>query len=220
LRGHGRSNGKRGYAANFNDFVYDMEIFLEEAFKTFKFKAPVILLGHSMGGLIQTKFLITNPNKFQIKAQVLSSPLFGFSVAVPSIKDKAARILYATFPKVTLGNELSYDMLTRDASVIAEYEKDHLRHDVISSGIYLGMIDSFQMVFPRAHEITLPTFMQIAENDPVVSSLKAKEFFELISSANKRIVIYDDGARHENYNDIHRDKVFQDLEKNLKGLIK
>lgn len=220
LRGHGRSNGKRGYAANFNDFVYDMEIFLEEAFKTFKFKAPVILLGHSMGGLIQTKFLLTNPNKFQIKAQVLSSPLFGFSVAVPPIKDKAARLLYATFPKVTLGNELSPDMLTRDASVVAEYEKDHLRHEVISSGIYLGMIDSFQMIFPRANEITLPTFMQIAENDPVVSSPKAKEFFELISSANKRIVIYGDGARHENYNDIHREKVFQDLEKNLKGLIK
>tara|TARA_B110001454_G_C12723326_1_gene436686 strand:- start:47126 stop:47983 length:858 start_codon:yes stop_codon:yes gene_type:complete len=220
LRGHGRSNGKRGYAANFNDFVYDMEIFLEEAFKTFKFKAPVILLGHSMGGLIQTKFLITNPNKFQIKAQVLSSPLFGFSVAVPPIKDKAARLLYSTFPKVTLGNELSHDMLTRDKAVIAEYEKDHLRHEVISSGIYLGMIDSFKMIFPRAHEITLPTFMQIAENDPVVSSAKAKEFFELIGASNKRIVIYGEGARHENYNDIHREKVFQDLEKNLKGLIK
>lgn len=220
LRGHGRSNGKRGYAANFNDFVYDMEIFLEEAFKTFKFKAPVVLLGHSMGGLIQTKFLITNPKKFQIKAQVLSSPLFGFSVAVPPIKDKAARLLHSILPKVTLDNELSPDMLTRDPNVVAEYEKDHLRHDVISSGIYLGMMDSFAVVFPRAHEITLPTFMQIAESDPVVSSPKAKEFFELISSANKRIVVYGDGARHENYNDIHREKVFQDLEKNLKGLIK
>lgn len=220
LRGHGRSNGKRGYAANFNDFVYDMEIFIEEAFKTFNFKTPVVLLGHSLGGLIQTKFLITNPNKFQIKAQVLSSPLLGFSVEVPAIKDKAARLLYSTFPKITLGNELSNDMLTRDPNVVAEYEKDHLRHEMISSGIYLGMIDSFAMIFPRAHEITLPTFMQIAENDPVVSSSKAKEFFELISSPNKRIVVYGDGARHENYNDIHREKVFQDLEKNLKGLVK
>lgn len=220
LRGHGRSNGKRGYAANFNDFIYDMEIFLDESFNTFKFKAPVVLLGHSMGGLIQTKFLLTNPNKFKISGQVLSSPLFGFSVAVPMIKDKAARLLYSTFPTVTLGNELSPDMLTRDSNVIAEYEKDHLRHDMISSGIYLGMIDSFEMAFSRASEITLPTFMQIAEKDPVASSPKAKEFFEAISSPYKRIVVYGDGARHENYNDIHRATVFQDLEKNLKGLIK
>ncbi|MBL7542268.1 MAG: lysophospholipase [Bdellovibrionaceae bacterium] len=220
LRGHGRSNGKRGYAANFNDFVYDMELFLDEAFKTFKFKAPVILLGHSMGGLIQTKFLLTNQNKFSIKGQVLSSPLFGFSVPVPAIKDKAARWLNTLLPKVTLGNELDNTMLTRDPEVILEFEKDHLRHQVISSGIYLGMIDGFAMVLPRAHEINMPTFMQIAENDPVVSSAKAKEFFESISAPNKRIIVYGDGARHENYNDIHRETVYQDLEKNLRGWLK
>jgi alpha-beta hydrolase superfamily lysophospholipase len=220
LRGHGRSNGKRGYVDNFNDFVYDMEIFLDEAFQTFKFKSPVLLLGHSMGGLIQTKYLLTNPGKFEIKAQVLSAPLFGFSLPVPSIKDTAARFLNATFPKVTLGNEIENTMLTRDASVVAEFEKDLLRHTLISSGIYLGMIESFEMVLSRAHEITLPTFLQISEADPVVSTPKAKEFFDKISSSVKRIVMYGDGARHEGYNDIHREIVFQDLRKNLKGLLK
>lgn len=220
LRGHGRSNGKRGYAESFNDFVYDMEIFLNEAFQTFKFKAPVILLGHSMGGLIQTKFLLSNPTKFDIKGQVLSAPLFGFTVPVPSLKDKAARFLNATFPKVTLGNELNYLMLTRDKEVIKEYEKDHLRHDVISSGIYLGMVDSFPMIRARAHEITLATFMQLSETDPVVSAAAAKEFFQALASKNKRIILYGDDARHEGYNDIHRQVVFHDLEKNLKGLLK
>lgn len=220
LRGHGRSDGKRGYAENFNDFVYDMEIFLSEAFKTFKFKAPVVLLGHSMGGLIQTKFLISNPGKFNIYAQVLSSPLIGFSLPVPAIKDKAAHLLNMVLPKVTLGNEIDPGMLTRDPAVILEYEKDNLRHELISSGIYLGMSDSFPMVLSRAHEIKLPTFMQIAENDPVVSSPKAKELFEALGSPSKRIVVYGDGARHENYNDIHREAVYQDLEKYLKGLLK
>ncbi len=220
LRGHGRSNGKRGFVENFNDFIYDMEIFLAEAFKTYKFSAPVVLLGHSLGGLIQTKFLVTNPKKFDIKAQVLSAPLFGFSLPVPAIKDTAARVLNATFPKVTLGNEIDSDMLTRDPAVITEYEKDNLRHTLISSGIYLGMKENFDIVLSRAQELTMPTFMQLSDNDPVVSTAKAKEFFELISSANKRIIMYTDGARHESYNDIHRNVVFQDLEKNLKGLLK
>lgn len=220
LRGHGRSNGKRGYAENFNDFVYDMEIFLDEVYKTFKFKAPVILLGHSMGGLIQTKYLLSNPAKHTFTGQVLSSPLVGFSLPVPAIKDKAARWLNTLAPKVTLGNEIKPSMLSRDPEVLASYEKDHLRHELISSGIYLGMADSFPVVLSRAHEIKLPTFMQIAENDPVVSTPKAKELFENLGSPHKRIVIYGDGARHENYNDIHRLTVFQDLEKNLKGLLK
>lgn len=220
LRGHGHSDGKRGYADNFNDFVYDMEIFLKETFKTFQFNAPVVLLGHSMGGLIQNKFLLTNPEKFPIKAQVLSAPLMGFSVAVPPIKDKAARILNSLLPKMTLDNELENTMLTRDPDVLAEFEKDHLRHNLISSGIYLGMMDSFNMVMARAKEISLPTFMQVAENDPVISTSRAIEFFETISSSNKRVIVYGDGARHENYNDIHRQTVFQDLDKNLKGLVK
>jgi alpha-beta hydrolase superfamily lysophospholipase len=139
---------------------------------------------------------------------------------VPSIKDKAARILNNLLPKVTLGNELDNDMLTRDPNVILEFEKDHLRHQVISSGIYLGMIDGFAMTLPRASEIKLPTLVQVSETDPVVSTAKAKEFFETISSVNKRIIVYGDDARHEIYNDIHRDKVFQDLEKNLKGFLK
>lgn len=220
LRGHGRSNGKRGYVENFNDFVYDMEIFLTEAFQTFNFKAPVILLGHSMGGLIQTKYLLTNPNKFAIKAQVLSAPLFGFSLPVPPIKDRAARILNTILPKMTLGNEIENSMLTRDPAVWAEFEKDNLRHTLISSGIYLGMIESFEMTLSRAAEITLPTFLQMSDSDPVVSTPKAKEFFQAISSPNKRIVLYGDGACHESYNDIHREIAFQDLEKNLKGFIK
>ena len=220
LRGHGRSNGKRGYVENFNDFIYDMEIFLKEVFETYKFKSPIILLGHSMGGLVQTKFLLTNPNKFLIAAQILSAPLFGFSLPVPSIKDRAARILNALLPQVTLGNEIDSDMLTRDAEVVAGFEKDHLRHTLISSGIYLGMIESFEMTLSRASEITLPTFIQLSENDPVVSTAKAKEFFTTISSTNKRIILYGDGARHESYNDIHRNTVFQDLEKNIKGLLK
>ena len=220
LRGHGRSDGKRGYVDNFNDFVYDMEIFVNQAFQTYSFQTPVVLLGHSMGGLIQTKFLLANPSKNTIKAQVLSAPLFGFSLPVPAIKDKAARFLNATFPKVTLGNEIENSMLTRDSAVVAEFEKDHLRHTLISSGIYLGMMESFEMVSSRAKEITLPTILQIAEADPVVSTPRAKEFFEQISSPIKRIIIYGDGARHENYNDTHREVVFQDLDKNLKGLLK
>lgn len=219
LRGHGRSEGKRGFVESFNDYIYDFEIFIEHLEKINTDNLPTLFLAHSLGALIQNKFLITNTD-FRPEGQLLSSPLFGFSLPVPTIKDKASRLLNMIYPKFTLWNEITPEMLTRDAQVIKEFEKDHLRHDLISSGIYLGMVENMAIIKKEANKIKIPTFLQISENDPVVSTTAAKEFFQNISSSEKRILLYGDGARHEMYNDIHRETVFKDLKKYLERYLK
>lgn len=218
LRGHGKSEGKRGYVEGFNNFVYDLEIIVQHLKNNIQIQEPIILLGHSLGGLITTKYLLLN-DVSSISGVVLSSPGFGFALDVPFIKDRAARILKVLLPKITLWNEITYDMLTRDEDVIKEFEKDHLRHDLISSGIYLGMIESIDFIFKKAKDLKLPLFLQISDKDPVVSTSAAKDFYSRISSKNKRIILYPDGAKHENYNDIHRLEVYADLKKFLDGLL-
>lgn len=219
LRGHGRSEGKRGYVESFNDYIYDFEILIDQLEKINNDNIPTIYLAHSMGALIQNKYFISNTD-FLPAAQVLSSPLFGFSLPVPSIKDKASRLLNLVYPKFTLWNEITHEMLTRDAEVIKEFEKDHLRHDLISSGIYLGMVENFELIKSQANKIKIPTFIQISETDPVVSTQAAKDFFQKIGSSEKRILLYGDGAKHEMYNDIHRENVYKDLKKFLEGFLK
>src|SRR5438128_911546 len=61
LRGHGRSEGQRGYAKQFDDYVRDFEAFLHYL-RDHKNIYPenLTLLGHSMGGLIQLQALIEN----------------------------------------------------------------------------------------------------------------------------------------------------------------
>lgn len=219
LRGHGKSEGKRGYVDSFNDYIYDFEIFINHINELNSDNLPTLYLAHSMGALIQNKYLISNPD-FTPSAQVLSAPLFGFSLPVPSIKDKASRLLHFLYPQFTMWNEITHDMLTRDAEVIKEFEKDHLRHDLISSGIYLGMVENFELINKMAAKIKTPTLIQISENDPVVSTPAAKEFYKKIGSTEKRILLYGEGARHEMYNDVHRLEVFKDLKKYLEGFLK
>lgn len=219
LRGHGRSEGKRGYVDSFSDYIYDFEILTEQLEELNSNHLPTLFLAHSLGCLIQNKYLITNTD-FRPEGQILSSPLFGFSLPVPAIKDKASRILNMIYPQFTLWNEITLDMLTRDAQVIKEFEKDHLRHDLISSGIYLGMVENFEIIKTQASKIKIPTFIQISENDPIVSTLAAKEFYQNIASSEKRILLYGDGAKHEMYNDIHRETVFKDLKKYLERYLK
>lgn len=211
MRGHGQSEGKRGYAADFDNYVRDYQIFLDHALNDARIKGkPTVLLSHSMGGTVQLKTLIEKPG-LPVTAQVCSAPLLGVAVPVPAIKDVAATVANSVYPQITMWNEIRNDMLTRDPEVIREFEQDVLRHDRISPGVYLGFKRDFEWLAAKAHEITLPTLFQLPEKDPVVSTEAGKAFFEKISSAKKELRIYGDGARHEMYNDVHRQQVFADL---------
>ena len=178
---------------------------------------PVILFCHSMGGTIQLKTLIRNP---EIKAagMIVSAPLLGVALPVPSYKAKAASMLNSILPQVTLGNEIRNDMLTRDLEVIREFEHDALRHNRISSGAFLGMMESFDYILPRSNEIKLPFFLGVSDADPVISTPKALEFYEKAGSANKVLKVYP-GAKHELVNDIIRDEVFADMKYFLDQLV-
>lgn len=219
LRGHGKSEGKRGYADTFNDFVYDFEIFTERINALNSENLPVVYLAHSMGALIQEKYFISNTD-FRPEAQVLSAPLLGFSLPVPSIKQIASRVLDLVYPKLTLWNEITYEMLTKDAEVIKEFEKDNLRHDVLSASVYLGMIENIRLVHEQAKKIKIPTLIQVSEDDPIVSAASCKDFYQQISSAEKRILLYGENSKHEMYNDTNRVNVFKDLKKFLEGYLK
>lgn len=210
LRGHGKSEGLRGYVGDFHHYVQDTLKFYELIQNQVGQEKPLIALGHSMGGLIQTLAMVEgDPSRFL--CQILSAPLFGVAVHVPAIKDKAARLLNRFLPQITLGNEIKYDMLTRDPAIIREYEKDYLRHDRISSGVYLGFTAQFPVVQERAREIQLPTLLVCAEKDPVVDSRACEQFFAGLGSKDKKIRIYGKEAKHELFNDIIRQDVFEDV---------
>src|SRR5690606_35552325 len=54
LRGHGRSEGKRGVVKSFSEYYRDLHCFLELV-KEKNADRPTVLLGHSLGGLINIR---------------------------------------------------------------------------------------------------------------------------------------------------------------------
>lgn len=215
LRGHGRSEGKRGLVIDFKEYERDLNTLIEtlQAEDDFKGK-KFVLFGHSMGGLITIKTLIDRGLQ-SIDGLVLSSPALGLAVKVPALKEKASHLLHQWYPKITLFNELQYRDLTRDEDKIKSYEADTFRHDKISPGVYLGMVDGFKVAFENTDKFDLPMLMIVAGQDRIVSTPKAMEFFEELPAKNKKIEIFSDSL-HEVFNDLDREEAYKFLKSYLK----
>ncbi|MCM2282751.1 MAG: lysophospholipase [Bdellovibrionaceae bacterium] len=214
LRGHGRSHGKRGYVDKFQTFSDDLDSFIDFLEREGKLSLPYSLISHSMGGLITLKYLIDHGPR-GAASLCLSAPLLGVALAVPPVKDFAARVLFRLAPTVTLYNEIRYEDLTRDPEMLASYKKDPLRHEKISPTLYLGILEMMAVVKARGAKIELPTLMQLAGQEKVVSRADAETFFQTIGAQNKRLIIYEE-SYHEIFNDLDRERVFGDLDSFLK----
>jgi len=80
-RGQGLSqrlltNPNKGYVEDFQDYVDDLQYFIENIVVKYCSTKP-FLLAHSMGGAIATRFMQDSPNS--IKAAVIASPMLGFN---------------------------------------------------------------------------------------------------------------------------------------------
>ncbi len=210
MRGHGKSDGQRGYAKDFNNYVSDYELFVQEALSLpFRGNRPVFALAHSMGALVQTCALVQNKYS-EFKAQILSAPLFGLDIPIPPWKESAAGLIQQFVPKLTLSNEIKYEYLTREIEIIKEYEKDTYRHSKISPAVFLGMNRESHNMLTRAQEIHLPTYLTMSDSDPIVSTKAAITFFEALGTQEKKLKIIN-GAKHELFNDTCREEVFKSV---------
>jgi alpha-beta hydrolase superfamily lysophospholipase len=217
LRGHGRSDGKRGYVSDFSLYTKDFQLFLQKL-RNEKNLYPndFVLIGHSMGGLVQMMTQLENPH-WLFRAQVLSSPMLGIAVDVPLYKDLAALVFSKVLPTVTLNNEIRYEDLTQDSAVLKEFKSDVLRHHRISSAAYLGAISAIETLRQEIGSIKTPTLFQIPTDDPIVGSESSRRFFKSLGSPNKVLIEYPN-RKHEIYNDVGREETFDDIQKFLTSL--
>lgn len=209
LPGHGKSYGQRGYVSSFSEFIERMLQVVTAIHERLPQGQPLILLGHSLGGLITMKFALDH-KEAPVNAYVLSSPAFGTKIQVPFIKDQAAKILLRVAPRLTIPHQIVFEDLSHDNALIKTYYKDPLRHSKFSAPLYFGILETMKEVQERAHELKKPILIQASGQDRIVDTVATQELFNKLSSPKKALKIYVDSF-HEIFNDLEKQTVVNDF---------
>jgi len=116
LRGHGKSDGLRGYADRFSYFVDDLDIFLNMVQERHT-DAKIFLVGHSTGGTIATAYTILRLNDLQ--GLILSGAILSPQADVASGTIFIAHALSRILPKAGL-YVLDAETISQDKNVVNE----------------------------------------------------------------------------------------------------
>lgn len=208
-RGHGQSGGARGHVARFDEYIADLKTMIGIAKEGMPDGVKCFLLGHSMGGLIVLNFALRYPD--MIDGVIASSPAFGLPKDPPAIKFALGKIISRIKPTLTIGNELDKTKISHDAEVVRAYQDDPLVHDRITARWSTEFFSAMELTNRQASEIKVPTLVQAAGDDHLVSAPATRAFFEKLTLADRTLHVYD-GLYHEIYNEPDRNRVLNDLE--------
>jgi alpha-beta hydrolase superfamily lysophospholipase len=118
-RGMGGSGGPRGDVVSWSQYHDDLAARLSEV-RAAAHDRPVVLYGHSLGGLIAAGYLLTDRPKPDLA--VLTSP--ALDSTIPGWKRRVAVVAAKVRPTMTLANDFDGATLSRDPSVAAKAAND------------------------------------------------------------------------------------------------
>lgn len=212
-RGHGRAEGKRGHALNFNEFVGDLDAISALAAQDSP-TLPHLLLAHSHGGLIALHALARpqEASPCRWSAAVLSSPFFGIALPVPAWKRALGKGVSRLIPTLQIPTEISPDLVSHDPEVVAAYKSDPLMSYVASARWFTEVLAAHARAPALAQQVTLPLLVQAAGDDKIVSLDATRVVFGHLGGAEKRLLVYDH-LYHELWFERARDRevVLRDL---------
>lgn len=205
--GHGKSDGTPGFVPRFSAFTDGLAELLTLV-EVNHGDTPRLLLGHSMGGLISTLFLIERQSAFA--AAALSGPAIVPGARPSRFTIWISRFLSRFFPRLGV-LALDANGVSRDPAVVAAYRADPLVYaGKIGARLGKEFMDAMAAAQAGAPRITLPILLQHGEKDSLAAVAGSQYLFDHVSSADKILKIYP-GLFHEIYNEPEQGAVLDDL---------
>ncbi len=191
-RGNGGSGGRRGHVDRWEQYHDDLAERLE-AVRALAATRPVVLYGHSMGGLIVLGYLLTDRPKPDLV--VLSSP--GLDSTLASWKKSIAPTLSRIVPTLAIPNGVDGSTLSRDPGVAAAVGADPMAAKASTARFGAEALAEQARVRRDYAGLTLPTLVLHGLDDGLVPA-QASEILGSLPNVERRTY---PGLRHELHNE-------------------
>lgn len=202
-RGHGESQGPRACVEKFDYFVSDLHTLVREARGAHP-GLPLMLIGHSMGGLIATHYALEHPD--ELAALVLSGAAIQLGDDVSPMLKALSGMLARVIPEVPLlaGQE---NVLSRDMEVEQRFQDDPLCYsDKLKPRMGHELMQAAARARARLHELEMPLLLMHGRADRLTNPQGSQLLYERARSRDKTLKLWDDNY-HEIFNDLDREQV-------------
>ncbi len=207
LPGHGKSAGKNAYIDSFDHcikIIADSICHLKQIYP----QLPFFLLGHSMGGALAAYYVLKKQPDFA--GVILSSAALKISDSISPFLVALSGVMGKLVPKLPT-IKLKTNGLSHDPDVIKQYETDPLvHHGKIPARTGAEINRSIRYNQSNASQFSAPLLMIHGKADALADYRGSKEFYQKVSSANKRLNLYD-GLYHELMNEPEKETIFRDI---------
>lgn len=204
LRGHGRSDGRRGFCPDYNLLLGDVNALLNKTRESYP-DLPHMLYGHSMGGgLVLNHQLKSGPD--DIKAVMASAPFIEPADRISGPQRAIVKLLGKIAPKLSLGNKIDGNKISRLAAEQEAYLSDPLNHGNLGVGLAIGMVEGGEWILDNAPNWTKPLLIVHARDDQLTDFAASQAF--AAKAQNCTFIPYED-CEHEIHNDCHRTEVYK-----------
>jgi alpha-beta hydrolase superfamily lysophospholipase len=205
LRGRGKSDGERFYVEDVADYVSDVAATVKLA-KSRHPDLPVILLGHSAGGVVSSMYVLEN--QAQLAGFICES--FAFQVPAPGFALAAIKGLSHVAPRLPV-LKLKNEDFTRDPAALEALNNDPLTaHEVQPAITVAALVRADERLRQEFPSITLPVLIMHGTSDKATVCHGSEFFFETVGSKDKTLKLYE-GHYHDLLNDVGKEAVMADV---------
>jgi len=211
LRGHGRSQGRRGHIDAWSDYRDDIGRYVDHVRTQEAAGAPVFLYGHSLGGAIVLEYGLHRQDG--LVGVVASAPALRPKGVRSPVLEGLAAVMSRIRPTFSLDVPLENDALSRDPERLAAVRADPLCHRRLTARAMVETLDALAWTEAHAGGWRLPLLIFHGTADRVIDPAGTIAFAEAARAGGATDVelhLYE-GVYHEAHNDLDAAAVEADV---------
>jgi len=207
-RGHDRK--RKAHISRFSEFLDDLDLMLTWV-KDHYPEIPIFIVGHSMGGLILTHYVIKRHQSDPlVKGFILSSPGYANSLKTPGIVIAMGKLLSVLAPRVAVPIEDLRPHVTHDQKEyerMREDERDGIQATKASARLAAEFLKAQDWIPEHIEQWKQPLLTIVSGDDKLIDTGVTRALLSRVEKGLVTEAYYPDNY-HENFNEVNRDEVF------------